>query len=235
MPRVARIVIPGAPHHITQRGNNGQDVFFVDDDHRAYLRLLGERSVAYGVKVLGYCLMTNHVHVVVVPPSEEALAKAVGRTHFLYTQYINRLHGRTGHLWQNRFYSCAMDEPHLWATLSYVERNPVRARMVRVPWRYPWSSAAAHTGGPDDSGLLDLRTWRRDWTPGRWKKELQRREDDAKATVIRRSVHTGRPLATDRFLSRLEAKLGRRLRPAPVGRPRKREKDKKTANKRRNR
>ena len=155
MPRVARIVVPSAPHHVTQRGNNHQDVFFVDGDHRVYLELLGERAERYGLAVLGYCLMTNHVHLVVVPSSEEALAKAIGRTHFAYTQYVNRLHGRSGHLWQNRFYSCMLDEPHLWSAMSYVERNPVRARIVRVAWRYRWSSAAAHVGGGDDSRLLD--------------------------------------------------------------------------------
>ena len=117
MSGVARIVLPGIPHHVTQRGNNRQDVFFVDDDRRVYLRILGEQSDRYGLAVLGYCLMANHVHLIATPSGDESLAKAVGRTDFLYTQYINRRHGRSGHLWQNRFFSCALDEPHLWAAL----------------------------------------------------------------------------------------------------------------------
>src|SRR4051812_10110037 len=108
MPRVARIVLADIPHHITQRGNNRQDVFFVDDDRRAYLAILAEQFRRYGVAVLGYCLMTNHVPLIVIPRTADALAKAIGRTHWLYPQYVNRLHRRSGHLWQNRFYSSAM-------------------------------------------------------------------------------------------------------------------------------
>jgi len=127
MPRVARIVIPGVPHHITQRGNNRLAVFFVDDDRRVYLELLRAQSERFGLKVLGYCLMTNHVHLVATPAGEESLAKAVGRTHFLYTQYVNRLHRRSGHLWQNRFYSCALDEVHLWRAGRIWGRSFIRS------------------------------------------------------------------------------------------------------------
>jgi len=121
MPRRARIVIEGVAHHVVQRGNNRQDVFFVSDDYVAYLRLLEAQSAAYGLRVLGYCLMTNHVHLIAVPSRADSLAKAVGRTDFLYTQYVNRLHGRSGHLWQNRFYSCALDEERFFEALRYIE------------------------------------------------------------------------------------------------------------------
>jgi putative transposase len=196
MPRVARIVIEDVPHHVTQRGNNRQDVFFLDEDRHVYLSFLKDRAEAYGLDVLGYCLMTNHVHLVAVPRSADALARAVGRAHFLYTQYVNRRHGRVGHLWQNRFFSCALDEVHLWRTMSYVERNPVRAKVVRLPWRYRWSSAAAHVGEADRTGLLDLRWWRRTWTPGKWKRELGRGDDEGILGEIRsnlRPVPVGRP------------------------------------------
>jgi len=156
-----------------------------------------------------------------VPAGEESLAKAVGRTHFLYSQYINRFHKRSGHLWQNRFYSCVLDETHLWRALAYVERNPVRAKLLRQAWRYEWSSAAAHTGQADPSELLDLTAWQREWKPGRWRNALRAGDDEDVAGLIRASTHTGRPLATDSILSKLERKLGRRLRPLPVGRPRK--------------
>lgn len=220
MPRVARIVIENVPHHVTQRGNNRQDVFLADEDRRVYLSLLKDRAEACGLEVLAYCLMTNHVHLVVVPRSAEALARAVGRAHYRYTQYVNRLHGRVGHLWQNRFFSCALDEVHLWRTVSYVERNPVRAKIVRAPWRYRWSSAGAHVGEADRSGLLDLRWWRRTWTPAKWKRELARGEDEQIVDAIRGNLRTGRPLGSDRWISRLEARLNRRLRALPAGRPR---------------
>ena len=224
MPRVARIVIPGVPHHITQRGNNRQDVFFVDDDRRVYLELLRAQSERFGLNVLGYCLMTNHVHLVATPTGEESLSKAVGRTHFLYAQYVNRLHRRSGHLWQNRFYSCALDEVHLWRALCYVERNPVRARRVRLAWNYRWSSGPAHTGQIDTSGLLDLGEWGQTWTPAKWRRQLADPEDAKALARMRLSTHRGRPLGSDSFLSKLEHRLGRRLRPLPIGRPRKKEK-----------
>ena len=222
MPRVARIVVPHYAHHVTQRGNNRQDVFFVDDDRRAYLAFLKQRCEAAGVAILGYCLMSNHVHLIVMPRSEDGLARAIGRTHFLYTQYVNRLHGRSGHLWQNRFYSCVLDEAHLWAALCYVERNPVRARLVRLPWKYPWSSAPAHAGvGPDDTGLLDLEAWTAEWDASRWQEQLRQPEDELLTRQLRRRTHTGRPLATDTWLSKVERRLGRRLRADPLGRPKK--------------
>ncbi len=220
MPRVARIVIPGWPHHLTQRGNNQQDVFFVVDDRRTYLAFLKERCTEAGVALLGYCLMTNHVHLIAVPSRAEALAAAIGRTHFAYSRYVNRLHGRSGHLWQNRFYSCPLAEPQAWSALRYVERNPVRAGLTRAAWRYPWSSAAAHVGeGPDTSGLLDLDDWAATWKPERWRALLREPLEEGETQRLRRHLHTGRPLASDRVLAKLESKLGRRLRPLPVGRP----------------
>ncbi len=220
MPRVARIVIPGLPHHITQRGNNRQDVFFVDQDRIKYLELLLDQSARYGMRVEGYCLMTNHVHLIATPEHGESLAKAVGRTHFLYTQYINRMHGRSGHLWQNRFFSCAMDDAHYLGAMRYVERNPVRARLVRVPWRYAWSSAAEHTGMAPRVRVLENRRWERLTKGLDWKRFLTEDEEEHTQS-IRLATSRGRPLASDRLLSKLETKLNRRLRPMPVGRPRK--------------
>ena len=212
--------MPGVPHHVTPRGNNGQDVFFVDQDRRHYLALLKEQARTYGLSTLGYCLMSNHLHLVAIPADEDGLAKAIGRTNFLYTQYVNHFHGRSGHLWQSRFFSCALDEVYYWRAMSYVERNPVRARLVREAWRYPWSSAAAHTGEDDSTGLLDLAAWRKEWSPLKWRRELSQPEDEEFQLRLRRTTHTGRPLATDSWLSKLEHRLGRRLRPLPVGRPR---------------
>ena len=226
MPRIARIVVPGLPHHIVQRGNNRQDVFFAPADYRAYLDVLHEQSQRFGLRVLAYCLMTNHIHLVAVPAGEESLARAIGRTHWLFSRSINRLHGRSGHLWQNRFFSCPLDADHLLHAARYVERNPVRARMVRLPWRYRWSSAAAHTGEGEPHEVLDMAGWRRLFRPAPWKKMLQEAEDESIVDRLRRCMHTGRPLASDRFIARLEAKFGLRLRANPVGRPRKKRKKK---------
>ena len=223
MTRIARVAIPKVVYHITQRGNNRQDVFFVDDDRRVYLGLLAEESERHELTVLGYCLMTNHVHLVAVPGTAQSLAKAIGRTDWRYARYINRLHRRSGHLWQNRFYSCGLDEAHTVAAMRYIEQNPVRAKMVRKPWRYAWSSASAHVGEADRSGLLDVATWRKDWdwSPRRWRKMLEEGLDEDLMTRLRRQTFRGRPLGNDRFVSKLERRLGRRLRPLPIGRPRK--------------
>jgi putative transposase len=252
MPRLARTVAVGCAHHITQRGNNRQDVFFVDDDRRMYLELLGEQADRYGLEIVGYCLMRNHVHLVAVPKVEEALAKAVGRTHFRYAQYINRFHKRSGHLWQGRFYSCALDRRHFWQALKYIERNPVRARLCRKPWRYEWSSAAAHVDegieaamlgkgkekrgqvqpaaqnpstslrtGPAVPGFLDLRKWYKVMSAEQWRAELVEGLSEMETERLRLRTHTGRPLGSDGFLSKIETALGRRVRPLPRGRPKK--------------
>lgn len=224
MPRQARVVIPGVAHHVTQRGNNRQDVFFVNDDRVAYLDVLRTQCGKHGVRVLGYCLMTNHVHLIAVPAREDSLHLAIGRAHFIFTQRINHLHGRTGHLWQGRFHSCAMDDAHTIAALRYVERNPVRARMTRAPWVYHWSSAAAHTGQQDNAGLLDLAWWRETCADLNWKEVLTQPDDKLIRAALRGHTHTGRPLGSDSFLSKLEHRLGRRLRAMPVGRPVRRKK-----------
>jgi len=235
MTRVARIVMPESPHHITQRGNNRQDVFFVPDDYEAYLDILREQSERYGLDVHAYCLMTNHIHLVATPHAADSLAKAIGRTHWIYARLVNRLHGRSGHLWQNRFYSCALDRDHFWRAIAYVERNPVRARLHRKAWLYPWSSAAAHcgqktgTGSPlplpfsrtDATGLLDLRRWRTMIDADEWRAELMRGEDPATLAELRTQTGRGRPLGGDSFLSKVEKFVGRRVRPLPVGRPKK--------------
>jgi putative transposase len=223
MPRTARIVVPEVPYHVTQRGNNKQDVFFVDDDRRAYLEILKEQSEKYGLQVDGWCLMANHIHLVALPHREDALAKAVGRTHWLYTQYVNRLHGRSGHLWQNRFYSCMLGPMHFLSAMRYVESNPVVAKICREAWVYPWSSARSHTEGSDNSGLLDMAAWHRRIAGMDWREVLRKRLEEKEVTAIRSCTNRGRPLGGDSFISKIEKAVGRRLRPLHVGRPRKKE------------
>lgn len=221
MPRFARAIAVGCAHHITQRGNNRQDVFLVDDDRRVYLHILAEEAAKHKLEVLGYCLMTNHVHLVAIPHEEASLAKGIGRTHFRYSQYLNRFHGRSGHLWQGRFYSCALDGRGVRLALKYVELNPVRARLCRRAWRYAWSSAAAHTDAKARSELLNLVWWYARFSAPAWREELSADLTDEDVARLRVRTRTGRPLGSDAFLSKLETLLGRRLRPLPVGRPRK--------------
>lgn len=223
MPRLARIVVVDFPHHITQRGNSRQDVFFVDDDRRVYLELLKQQSEKYGLEIVGYCLMSNHIHLIATPRGEDSLARAVGRTHFMYSQYINRFHKRSGHLWQGRFYSCALDKRHFWSAMKYVELNPVRAKICRRPWRYDWCSASAHTDENSQSELLNLSRWYNMVSAREWKDLLQDGLEESAIQKLRLNTHTGRPLGSDSFLSKLERVLGRRVRPLPVGRPGKKE------------
>ena len=193
----------------------------MEEDRGVYLELLQDQCEKHGVKVLGYCLMPNHIHLVAIPAREDSLNLAVGRTHFLYTQYVNRLHDRSGHLWQGRFHSCPMDNAYTVTAMRYIERNPVRAKLTRVPWTYHWSSAAAHIGSPDMAHLLDMKTWNDLISGTNWKEMLTTGDEKESIAVLRLNTQTGRPLASDSLLSKLEHKLGRRLRPLPVGRPRK--------------
>ncbi|MBN2269445.1 MAG: hypothetical protein JXN61_02465 [Sedimentisphaerales bacterium] len=150
---------------------------------------------------------------------EDSLAKAVGRAHFRYTQYINRFHKRCGHLWQGRFYSCALDDRHFWLAMRYVELNPVRAKICRKPWRYEWSSASAHVAAKVRSELLNLPRWYDMISAEQWRKELNAGIAEVEVERIRGNTHTGRPHGGDSFLSKLEKFLGRIVRPLPVGRP----------------
>jgi putative transposase len=221
VPRIARVVVPGVLHHVTQRGNNRQDVFLTDSDREFYLGLLRKRSGQYGLDVLGYCLMTNHVHLLVRPQTAQSLAQALGRTHFIYAQRFNAEHSRSGHLWQARFYSCPAEEAALLAVMRYIEQNPVRAGIVTHAWEYPWSSAAAHVGRRKDSGLVDTGWWAAQISAAEWRKLLEGAEDPERVTEIRRRTMIGRPLGSPEFVNEIEARLYRQLTCRPPGRPRK--------------
>jgi putative transposase len=144
MPRSARVVIPGFPHHVIQRGNRSQRVFFSDDDRILYLNFLVRYAKRAGVEFWAYCLMENHVHLIAVPKYENSLAVGLGETHKAYTKFINAREDWKGYLWQGRFLSFPMDERYLYAAMRYVELNPVRAGIVQKAEDYPWSSANAH-------------------------------------------------------------------------------------------
>ena len=219
MPRIARVVVPGVLHHVTQRGNNRQDVFLTNRDREEYLDLLRQKARQCGLQVLGYCLMTNHIHLLVRPDYAESLAEVLGRTHFSYAQRFNRDHERSGHLWQARFYSCPAEEGNLFTLLRYIERNPVRARITGRAWTYPWSSAAVHIGEADKQELIDPVAWFSLMKGSEWRSYLQEAEDRDRLNEIRRKTMVGRPLGSANFINRLEKRLGLELDARPRGRP----------------
>jgi REP-associated tyrosine transposase len=222
----------GVPVHVTQRGNRRHDVFFTDDDRQLYLSKLREYSTQYHLRLLGYCLMTNHVHLIAVPGRPNSLAKALGRAHHDYTRWLHIRRGWVGHLWQNRFFSCPLDAAHRWEALRYVELNPVRAGLVRRADDWPWSSARAHLAeaSSDDERLLDLTPWRDRYGAARWREALESSVSDvALRDRIREATRTGRPLGSAEFVDSLECALKRRLRPAKPG-PKPALKDVRTAN-----
>ncbi|HET7802603.1 MAG TPA: transposase [Pseudolabrys sp.] len=215
MARIGRIVIPGLPHHVTQRGNRRERVFFESGDFALYRDLLAERCAKAGVEVWCYCLMPNHVHLILVPHIADGLSRALGETHRRYTAFINARARWTGHLFQGRYGSATMDETHLIAAARYIALNPVRARLVGRPQDWAWSSARAHLSGRDDElvkvrPLLDR--------VGQALDLIGIEPDAAMLAALRGAGRTGRPLGSDDFVAGLEQRLRRSLRPGKRGR-----------------
>lgn len=169
MPRPARTVIPLVPHHVTQRGNRREPVFFCDGDCLSYLAWLDEYSHRHGTAILAYCLMPNHVHLIVVPAHAHSLQRTFKPLHMRFAQRVNRMHGWIGHLWQGRFHSEPLTEGHLWNAVRYVELNPVRAGLVERAEDFVWSSAQGHCGIRPDGLLASGSPWKSAWeSVGDW-------------------------------------------------------------------
>ena len=221
MPRRARTVFAGVPHHITQRGNRREDVFFTNDDRRQYLNWLKEYSDQYQVDILAYCLMTNHIHLVAVPATDAGLQNVLKPLHMRYAQRFNRQRGWKGHVWQGRYFSSPLDESYLWAAIRYVERNPVRARMVRKAENYPWSSAVGHCLKTEDKIITSKPSWWKKFNSiGDWSTWLAAGDDPERMQMLRRNIEKGLPCGSDRFIKQLEKKIGHLLQYRPIGRPR---------------
>ena len=218
MPRIARAVAVGFPHHITQRGNYKQTVFDKEEDYRQYLDWLILYRKKYSLKIWAYCLMSNHVHFIAVPMAHDSLAKTFNTLHMRYSQHMNMKKNAIGHLWQGRFFSCALDEKHLYAGIRYVENNPVRAGIVKKADEYKWSSASSHIHTHTDSVLSNdcyLNDAIKDWSS-----YLKEKEEKSLIDALKKSTRNGRPCGDTRFIQYLERLLGRRLRACPRGRPR---------------
>ena len=215
MARLARVVIPDLPHHVTQRGNRRERVFFEDADYRAYLALISAAAKRAGTSIWGYCLMPNHVHFIMAPTKPDGLRDTFAEAHRRYTARIHQRFKWTGHLWQGRFASVAMDDGHMLAVARYIPMNPVRAGMVAKPQDWPWSSARAHLAGVDDGivSVAPLARWIDDFTAF-----LAHPEDETAIGAVLRSASTGRPAGAADWLADLERTTARRLareRPGP--------------------
>ena len=217
MARIARVIAAGITHHITQRGNRRMQTFFGDADYRAYIALLAEWCRKCRIEVWAYCLMPNHVHLIAVPESEDALRLGVGEAHRRYSRMINFRENWRGHLWQGRFASFPMDETYLLAAARYVEMNPVVAGLADDAAAWPWSSARAHLSATDDelviaAPLLEMA--------GDWRLLLAGSANEEQINDIRKHERTGRPLGSEEFIERLETTLDRSLKrgkPGPKG------------------
>jgi len=208
MARIARVVVPGWPHHVVQRGNRRQKVFFSDDDRRNYLDYLKIYGKPAGIHFWGYCLMDNHVHIIAVPDKEESLAWGFSEAHRRYTRMINFRENWRGYLWEGRFKSCPLSQAHLYAAIRYIERNPVRAKIVEKAWDYPWSSARAHVFKQKDPLLDDsfMVSEIKDW-----KLFLSEEEKKIDADLFKIHANNGRPLGDNEFIRVIEKLTGRTL------------------------
>ena len=218
MARLPRIVVPGYPHHVTQHGVRSLDVFHCDGDRHVYLSFLSEEAARFGLDILAWCLMTNHVHFIAVPHQATSLARTFGEAHRRYTCMKNISQGVSGYLFQGRFASCVLDGHLLVAAARYVAMNPVHAGLARTPWEYPWSSARFHGGFIDHDPLVKDRTLHGLLTD--WQQVLST-EDEADSARLRQATRTGRPAGDEKFVAKVENMTGRSLQIKPAGRPRK--------------
>lgn len=214
MARIARVVIPDCPHHIIQRGNRRQKVFFSDRDKRSYIDFLCKHAIKAGVTFWAYCLMDNHVHLIAIPEKEDSLARGIGEAHRDYTRMINFREGWSGYLWQGRFISYPLSEQYLYAAVRYVERNPVRAGLVKKAEDYPWSSARAHVFKEKDVLLADnfMVSEIQDWSS-----YLRENDSETDRNLFKKHIRTSRPLGDEKFLTKLEEITGRVLRKRKPG------------------
>jgi putative transposase len=213
MARLPRLVIPGCPHHVTQRGNRRAQTFFEDSDYLLYRDLLAEAARKADAEIWAYCLMPNHVHIIIVPSDEDGLRRTFADAHRRYTGYVNARMRVTGHLWQGRFGSVVMDEEHLAHAVRYVSLNPVRAKLVKRAENWPCSSVAAHLAGQDD-GLVKVRPILKRY--GDFSAFLGQEEDEV-YKQLRQSETTGHPLGNETWIAKLEKLTGRSLKPQKRG------------------
>ena len=218
MPRLPRIIIEGCPHHITQRGNNKQNTFLEDEDYQTYLEFFEKYREKHNVGVIAYCPMPNHIHISALPTTTNSLAKSFKSCHMRYAQYFNRKYKRVGHLWQCRFYSCPMEEIHLYSTVKYIENNPVRAKLVEKAEDWKWSSARSHLG--IEKSIISLLNISKFLNIVNWKEylHLDNKKIEKEIETLKRCTYAGKPMGRNEFIENLAKRFGNRVRWLPVGR-----------------
>ncbi|MBU0683401.1 MAG: transposase [Candidatus Omnitrophota bacterium] len=217
MPRTARIVVLGVPHHITQRGNNKTTTFFDDEDYIRYLTLLEKHKTKYYLDISSYALMPNHIHVKAIPKQADSFSKTFNYTQMCYTQYFNKKYKKVGHLWQSRFFSCPLDEQHSYIVTQYIELNPIRAQLVKNLEDWKWSSARDHLN--IEQGIISLSPSKKVLDPQNWREDLKLEPSKELIETINKHTLLGKPLGNKTFFKMLENKLGRPLTSRPRGRP----------------
>lgn len=221
MGRIARIVCPGMPHHVVQRGNRKEEVFFDDEDKKKYLRLLQKACRMYNVSIWAWCLMPNHKHSILSPVDKSGLSKAMQWVAKNYSSAINEKYGWSGHLWEDRFYSSVIEEEtQLWRASRYVEMNPVRARLIMRPEDWSWSSAREHLLKEKHS-IISIKEWLTESEMENYRIFLNEKIREEEINRIRQATKTGKPLGSDEFIGKLEQLLGRTLLPKKPGRKKK--------------
>ena len=209
MPRALRIVVPCFPHHVTQRGNYKQKVFYTQKDYMLYLEWLSEYTNKYELSIVAYCLMPNHVHFIAIPTYEDSLANTFSVCHSRYASYLHKKKNLKGHLWQGRFFSTVLDDIHLYAAVKYVELNPVKAGLVKCAWDWPWSSAAIHI--KKENPILALNKVYDILDIPDWKSYLHEKDDTAIVSVLEANTRSGKPCGETTFFKKLEKLLGKTL------------------------
>ena len=222
MPRIARVVGVGYPHHITQRGNYRQDIFEDDTDRDKYLNVLHTESKRYKLDILVYCLMTNHVHFIAVPERKDAMGKVFKYVNMKYSQYFNEKKGERGHFFQGRFFSSIMDENYTLKCARYIERNPARAKIVKRAWDWKWSSARVHCGMEENEQLAESMLFKYIGIgQNEWKEFISQEDDPKEVKRIKEETIKGRVIADIDFIRELGKKLKMTLEIKPKGRPKK--------------
>jgi putative transposase len=227
MGRLPRAIDDGLVYHALNRGNNRADVFTDDDDRRAFLQALAQTRDRYPFKLLGYCLMSNHFHLLLRPEPGQSISRILQSLTVTHTWRHHRRHQSSGHVWQGRFKSPVIqDGDHLLVVLRYIEDNPLRAAMVADPGDYPWSSYRHHGLGRDDPLLTPFPEWQNLGPTEaarrrRWRAKVRARQDGDEVTAIRTSLRSGHPLGEPSWVEGIAERLRIDLQPRPRGRPRK--------------
>jgi putative transposase len=218
MPRDTRLIIPNICHHALQRGNNRQDVFHDNDDRLYYLEWARKLAEKYHVPIIGYCLMTNHIHLLILPRNNDGLINFMKLVSQRYTQYFNRRYHRSGKLWENRYKLHPVDPEVYYVVLKYIEMNPVRAGLVSDGAAYPWSSASYHLLGKENQTIMADCLHHSVFS---YKEFFYEEERDEELEAIRTAAQQGKAWGRLAFLEKLADSLDRIVVPRKRGRPKK--------------